>query len=369
MFRAVITFLAACNLVSLTAQNGITGDPDWQIKPVFSQGFILVHRISIGHLVKGYPAVYELNISKPTLGNKLWHRENNFPDVGVSLQCIDYKNPTELGYAYSAAPYLEIPLSERVRASRVVMRLAWGASYVTKDFNIRTNHKNIAIGSHWNCFVQFRWLWHLQLTRNLRFEPGLSFTHVSNGRAQNPNLGLNLVSLSAGLNILLPSSSKPQVPKIDSSSRVRSRNEFLFFVAEGINERSINSPKIHTTVFSAAYQRNVRNTHKFSFGADVFFDQNYQIDYEDKFNTEPSGINKTRISVRAGYSYNIGRISLPIEVGYYVYQKVNPDAMIVSRLGVRYYADNGLVLLFGMRSHFAVAYNFEFGVGYRLYAR
>jgi hypothetical protein len=362
LFTALLTF-------SNSAQNGVTGNPDWQIKPVYSQGFILVHRISIGHLVKGYPATYEVNISKPTLGNKLWHIENNKPDIGVTLQCLDYKNPSQLGYALTAAPYVEIPLSAKERVSRLVMRMSWGLTYVTKNFDIHTNHKNIAIGSHWNSFVQFRWFWHLPINRYLRFEPGFSFSHASNGRAQNPNLGLNVVSLTAGLNMLIPSASRPAVSAIDSSTRVRSRNEILFFVAAGYNERRINTENLRCTVFSAAWQRNVRNTHKFSLGADMFFDQNYMLDYEEKTGNYPTGIDRTRIAVRGGYSYNVGRVSLPIEIGYYVFQKLNPDAMIVSRLGVRYYAANGLVLLFGMRSHFAVAYDFEFGVGYRLFAK
>ena len=80
--RIIYIFLIffTCNGV---AQNGITGNPDWQIKPAVNEGFILVHRTSIGHLVKGYPSIYEVNLSKPTLGNKLWHLENNKPDIAM----------------------------------------------------------------------------------------------------------------------------------------------------------------------------------------------------------------------------------------------------------------------------------------------
>jgi hypothetical protein len=154
---------------SVFAQNGITGNPDWQIKPAISPGFVLVHRISIGHLVKGYPTNYELNISKPTMGNKLWHLENNKPDIGISLQCLDFKNPRQLGYGLTVAPYIEIPLNEKEKKSRLVLRLCFGATYITKRFDIKTNHKNIAIGSHVNAFVQFKGFWQFKLTKLLRF--------------------------------------------------------------------------------------------------------------------------------------------------------------------------------------------------------
>ncbi len=337
----------------------------WQIKPCINTGFVLVHRIGIGHLVKGYPTIYELNISKPTNGNKLWQLENNKPDIGISLQCVDFKNPSELGFAISAVPYIEIPFNKTIKASRMILRLCWGATYVTKHFDIKTNHKNIAVGSAFNAYVQFKWFWHLQLNKQWRFEPGIAFTHLSNGRAKVPNLGLNVVSLNWGLNYLIPAKTKISVSKIDSSTRVKSKNEFLVFAAVGFNQRSTNGIGYKSYVFSANYQRNVRNTHKFNAGLDLFYDQIYLIDYKNVFGAEAQGIDKLRLSAKLGYSYNVGRISFPIEMGYYVFQKTNPDAAVVTRLGVRYYTPCGLVAHFGLRTHFAVAYDFEYGLGYR----
>ncbi|MCC6370207.1 MAG: acyloxyacyl hydrolase [Bacteroidia bacterium] len=353
----------------MQAQNGITSNPAWQIKPVINSGFIIVQRITIGHLVMGFPTNYELNISKPTLGNKLWQLENNKPDLGITLQCMDYKNPSQLGYGLTAAPYIEIPLNEQPKASRMILRLCWGVTYITKVFDIKTNHKNIAIGSHVNAFVQFRWFWHLQLTKKLRFEPGISFTHASNGKSRNPNLGLNVMSLNAGINYFIPSPTKIEVSRIDSSTSVKSKNEYVVFGAIGYNQRNKGTKTLQCYVLSGAYQRNLRNTHKFSVGLDLLYDQNYQIDYEKQFLAPATGINQLRMSARLGYSYNVGRISFPIEVGYYFFQRTNPDGAIVSRLGVRYYTRSGLIAHFGLRTHFAVAYNFEYGLGYRFFIK
>lgn len=329
----------------------------------------MVHRISIGHLVKGYPANYEVNIVKKTAGNKLWQRENNNPNIGITLQCLDFRNPAELGYGLTAAPFVEIPLNKNEKASRLIMRLCWGATYLTKRFDIATNHKNVAIGSHVNAFVQFRWFWHIKLSERLQFEPGITFTHASNGRAKNPNLGLNVLSAGAGINYTFPKNlkAKPLVP--DSGTKNKSRNELLFLATAGVNERGVLGTNQQCYLLSMAYQRNLRNTHKFSAGLDVFYDQNYLVDYENTFQKAASGFDKFRLSARLGYSYNVGRVSLPVELGYYVFQRANPDAVIVSRLGVRYYSSSGLVFAFGLRTHYAVAYNFEYGIGYRLYLR
>jgi hypothetical protein len=361
----VYLLLSAVSPLYAQAQNAIMGHPDWLIKPSYDQCFIMVHRANVAHLVQGYPSVFELNVAKPTLGNKLWQIENNLPNLGVSFQYIAFKNPEELGSAFALAPYVEIPLNKMDKPSRLYMRLCWGVSYLSKDFDMADNHKNVAIGSKWNAYVQFKWFWQIPISKTIHFEPGFTFNHASNGKIQNPNLGLNVMGISAALNFRIPGKTQVQFSKIDSATKVRSKYELLVFSAVGMNERTIEGEQLGTFVFSTALQRNIRNTHKFSLGMDCYYDENYQTDYYNAYGDYAEGIDRWRISARLGYSYNVGRLSFPIEVGYYIFQKTNPDAMLVSRIGLRYYFANGLVAHWGLRTHYAVAYNFEFGLGYR----
>lgn len=108
---------------TLFSQIDSLNKPKWFIKPVINTGFVLVHHSSISHLVKGYPTIYEINIVKPTYGNKIWQLENNKPDIGISFQCLDFKNPSQLGYALIIAPFVEIPLNKTQKKSRVIMRI------------------------------------------------------------------------------------------------------------------------------------------------------------------------------------------------------------------------------------------------------
>jgi hypothetical protein len=271
----------------------------------------------------------------------------------------------QLGYALTASPYIEIPLNKSPKILRPSIRLCWGLTYITKSYDSIENKENIAIGSHFNSFVQFRCFWRFKLSNLLRIEPGITFTHASNGKAKNPNLGLNVASLNLGLNYSIQSKANQCITKIDSSTKTNSKNEVIFFTAIGFNQKNIASPSLKTFVYSFAYQRNLRNSHKYVLGIDVFYDQNYLIDYENVFKNKAQGIDQLRMSIKLGYSYNVGRLSFPFELGYYFFQKTNPDELIVNRLGVRYYSKTGLIAHFGLRTHFAVAYNFEYGLGYR----
>ncbi|MBK9283249.1 MAG: acyloxyacyl hydrolase [Sphingobacteriaceae bacterium] len=359
-------FLLLSSIISFS-QNGVTDNHEWFIKPAYNHGFILEHRSNIGHLVKGYPFMAEIAIGSKTMGHKLWHCENNLPDIGVAAFFIDFRNPSQLGYAYALAPFADIPLNTENKKARVIMRLCWGLTYLTKSFDIHSNPKNVAIGSHLNSFVQFKWYWHLQLSKNLRFEPGFSFSHASNARAEVPNLGLNVVTLNAGFNYTIPTNKPKEIRNVDSLCRVLSRNELLIYSAFGYNQREVDGEYLYCGLLSMEYHRNKRNTHKFGGGIDVFIDQNYLADYKQEFNKSATGIENTRIALKFCYSYNIGRVSFPIDVGYYVFHKTKPDGDIVSRIGMKYYSRSGLVFNLGLRTHFAVAYNFEYGLGYRFF--
>lgn len=302
------------------------------------------------------------------MGNRIWQKENNLPEIGITTQLIDFKNPRNLGIGLVVAPFIEIPLNKTERTKRLHMRICWGLTYLTKPFDVHHNQMNLAIGSSFNQYVQFRWFWKLKLNQQLIAEPGFTFSHASNARAQVPNLGLNILTLHTALNFKLPSKKLiPEVLKQDSSTKAKSKNELVTFASIGFNQREVNLNRKMCYMWAAYYQRNIRNTHKFGLGLNVFYDENYLIDYENS-NLDPSKtIDKSRMSLNFVYAYNIGRISIPTEVGYYFLAKANADGPVVTRISVNYYAKNGLLVHAGLRTHLAVAYNFEYGLGYRFY--
>lgn len=343
----------------------MTGTKDYYIKVAPTHGFIFEHKSTIGNLVKGYIPGLEIDFVKPTTGSKRWHRENNFPEVGLSFNYIGFANPKQLGQCYALSPFVEIPLNKKVRAIRPILRICWGVSYLTKRFDIDENPKNIAIASHWNTFVQWKVLWHINLSNKLRLEPGLSFAHASNGRAQVPNLGLNVVSLNLGINYKI-NGDVVKSDLIDSSSVWPTKHEIIIWDAVAFNEHEPpGGPKYFANTFGANYYYNVRNTHKWGGGIDISYDTQNAYHLETSGNPSNNWTDLMQLGVKFCYAYNIGRISLPIEMGYYAVSKPKEDGPIFHRIGIRHYCKNGLIINFTMKSHWAVAAHFDYGIGYR----
>jgi hypothetical protein len=352
--------------ISLFCQSGLMTNPNWCIKPYVNTAAIIQHRSSMGNLIQGYPITYELNIVKPSLGDKSWQLENNLPDYGVNLSVVDYANHKELGYGIVIAPFIELPLNKNVRARRLFLRLCWGASYMTNHFNIQTNQKNGAIGSGVNAYVQFKWFWRIPLNKKADIEPGFMFSHVSNGRAQSPNLGLNVFGAGIALNFRATNKPLPQVDKASYRTTPRTKHEITILNSYGMNDGAILGPKYLTACLSLGYNYNKRNTHKFGFGFDMFYEQNYVKDLKAAEMSTDNALQRMRYGPKIAYSYNIGSISLPIEMGMYVNQPIKPDGSFYHKIGIRYMGPKGFMLAFGLRTHFAVAYDFDLGIGYRL---
>lgn len=346
------------------AQQKLTGTKDFYIKIAPTYGFILEHKNNIGGLVKGRIPAFEIDFVKPTTGTKRWHHENNFPEVGLSFNYIDFANPNELGYNFSLSPYAEIPLNKKVRALRPVLRVCWGVSFMTKKFDIDNNPKNVVIGSHINTYFQVKSLWHINLSNKFRLEPGISFAHVSNGRSKTPNLGLNVVSFNLGLTYKI-NGDVAKVPLHDSTPTWKSKHEILIWDAAGFNEHEPpNGPVYFSNTFGANYYYNVRNTHKWGAGFDICYDKQNEYHLKTSGNPAQNQLDIVQLGVKACYAYNMGRVSFPIEMGYYAISKPKEDGPLFHRIGVRYYCKNGFMLNFTMKSHWAVAAHFDYGIGY-----
>jgi hypothetical protein len=347
------------------SQKRITGSKNFYIKVAPTYGFILEQRGTIGNLVRGYIPGMEIDFIKPTYGNKKWHLENNLPEIGLAFNFINFSNPKQLGQCYALSPFIDIPLNKKQKKTRVILRICWGVSYLTKKFDIDKNPKNIAIGSNWNTYVQWKWFWHINLNKKIRLEPGLSFAHASNGRTQVPNLGLNVISFNLGVTYKFNREAGNSTLK-DSCSIWSSKHELLVWDAIGLNESEPpGGPKYFANDIAINYYYNRGNTHKLGAGFDIAYETQNAYHLKNSGDPAKSWTDILQLGVKLCYAYNIGRISFPIEMGYYAISKPKEDGSIFHRIGIRYFCKNGLMLNFSLKSHWAVASHFEYGLGYR----
>ena len=126
---------------------------------------------------------------------KAWTHFFRTPQTGVTAIFTQLGNNREFGYSFNILPYLSFsPFKDPEQRWR--FRMGLGASYFTKRFDQETNPYNRSTSS------AITWAFQLSIYRQLKtrsrsnWQIGLSTFQSSNGHAQLPNLGMNMVSVS-----------------------------------------------------------------------------------------------------------------------------------------------------------------------------
>lgn len=356
-------FCSACGLSVFSQQADLR---DNYLRAAFNYGFIMQQHNNIGQLVRGNIWGVEVNYVKPTSGNKSWHQRTHYPERGVGFSFFNLDNPQQLGNLYATYFFYDIPLKKKASPFRIYLRTCEGLALAPVHFNPITNHQNNVISSPINAYVNIKLYYRWDIGKRFRWEGGINFSHASNGRFEQPNLGLNLVTFNTGVVYKILPKEKTLLTKIDSITDIKSKNELLAWAGWGLNE--VGMPmgrKYMAQTYSTTYYRNLSNTSKLGAGLDISYNAaTYHQMQQDSMHLS-SKIQNVQLGVKVAYAYTIGRFSLPVEMGCYVYTMDKSSGLIFHRIGMRYYFDNNVVAVITLKTQWAVANYFEFGVGYR----
>jgi hypothetical protein len=157
----------------------------------------------------------------------------------------------------------------------------------------------------------------------------------------------------------------------DSTSDKKTKHELLFFTGIGVNE--VEPPtgnKLWALTVGANYYFNIHQNQQLGAGIDAFYEQSlpYELRKSDTDAVHFDFHSTFSTGLKFCYAYNFGRLTPILEMGYYLYTPSQefPNGRLYHRLGCRYYFKNNVVAHFSLKTHFAVAYHIEAGIGYRI---
>ncbi len=346
--------------LGLKAQDSI---PQFGFKTTYHYGFIAPHKPLVNEIIKGHTQITELSFYKKTSGKRQWEQYFNFPKTGISAMIIHSGNMESLGMIYGMFPYVEYPLNKwKVTWN---LKFGYGVGYIQKPFDRVENYKNLAIGSHLNALIFFNSLWSYNITKNLNSSLGLSLTHFSNGSLKRPNLGINLLSVNAGVGYEFGSMN----PKVVFNNIDKEKKwEGSVALSAGVKEiPPIGGRKYWVSSLSYSLLKTVTNKSSFGFGTDIFYNTSLdpliqRVQFEDK-----GVMGNFRLGINGTYGLSMGKLDLLFQVGGYAYTAYEDNGYIYSKLVSRYQISDKLFANVALKTHFAVADFIEYGVGYRLH--
>lgn len=328
-------------------------------------GFLIAHRPYMSHLVKDRNTAFELEFCQQDNRRNFTANAYRFPSRGVSVQYQDYGYHDVLGSSLSLLQFTKFSLVQKPRFGFLDFRIGSGISYITKIYDVVSNPKNNAIGSHWNAFVNFQ-LVYTKYWKHFLLGAGIEMSHFSNAAITAPNLGLNTPMCFAKVGYAL----QPRTVYTSDTSGIldvmpRAVNRFQIHVVGSVKQ---NLPGYNLSAYlpviavQGLYRKYLNFKWDFEFGADLIYNQANRVKYDDQSFTFAETL---QFGLYAGAAANFYKSQIYFGLGAYVYNRINPAGWIYNRIGYRHHFNAHWNALIGIKANIGIADYLEMGIGYR----
>ena len=347
----LLLIVSFCFLQNGAAQNGAFGFQT-------HYGSFLTQSAKAAFLRDSYSSIQEMYYQQQTDGSQPWHAANSMPQWGVAVFWGNTGSRAYMGHLGGAFGFINVPLLKK-KAFTSKLRGGMGLGWVQKPYNKNSNHKNVLIGSPLNGYMGFLWQNEFRLAPRLFLNAGLSFTHLSNGGSTLPNLGLNIPALSLGVRYGAGEAAATKMPVAYKKEKIK----YAVFASGGIKQAPwVESSRYLVNTISVEGGRQLGYSGLLSGGVLFFYDRSLQV--------HPAGIpslkrkgNYLQAGIFAVYEHQFGNISVPLQLGAYVYNK-DLSPQLFQNLGLRYKLSHHLSAQVILKTHMGQADHIHFGVGY-----
>lgn len=335
------------------------------------RGNVIKHTNDVGHLITGHPDGFLLSYNWKTFGNKEWEQAFNYPDYGVSIHYLDFKNKF-LGYNFAVGLHYNFYFLNR----NLIFRISQGIGVTSNPYNKETNNKNNAFGTKVmdNTYFMLQYRKENILDR-IGFQAGFMLTHFSNGRIKAPNSGINTVALNIGLNYNFNDSQEFIRDTLPSKEIYKERIKYNLAFRTGISEGPVPHLGQRQFYHIGLYaDKRIGRKSALQLGTDVFFSR-YLRDYikfvsvafpEGHKSYSKADVDYKRVGLFIGHELFINKLSIETQIGYYVYKPFKYEIDIYQRIGAKYYITKELFSGVGLKTHGGRAEAIEVTLGIRL---
>lgn len=332
-------------------------------------GSVLLHNPDVSHLIRAHPGGFILALNRKTFGQEAWEERYGYPDQGVSFIYQHMGNRT-LGDNLGLYVHYNFYFWKR----NLQLRIGQGIAFNTNPYDRVENFRNNAYGSHLMSSTYLMFQYHRERIWNrLGLKAGITLVHYSNANVRAPNTSTNTLGLTAGFIYELdPVPEGGYTYKSLPETPVKEGVRLNLVFRSGINESDVvGSGQYPFYIFSAYADKRLGQISAVHLGAEVYFSNflkeliRFQSNSFPELNVSPDADFK-RVGIMVGHELFINRLSVLVQLGYYVYYPFEFEGRVYNRVGIKRYFGSNWFGAISLKSHGAKAEAIEFGVGIRL---
>jgi hypothetical protein len=362
--KKIFFYILVFNFTFVFAQDSIkTGFPS-SIEVQAGYGFIGKHTDILGYYITGHVPNININVGKKLKGNKQWHKLYNYPEIGFGYYFAMLNNKY-LGNVHAVYSYINIPLTSKEKKLSPNLDFSIGLSYFPKPFDIIDNYQNRIIGTHFNVYFKLGLGLEYKISDKLTVNSIFGVNHYSNAKVKTPNLGINVLNFNLGLRYNFKNH---KIINKEFEVENYKKNEIIVVYSAGMKAtpKPLNR-RYYASAFVIDYYRHTSQKSKLGGGLDLFYDGSQEYYYQDDSITNRNWYDKNLLGTHLSYGLIVNKVTFTFQVGYYLYDRLNINGNIYSRLGFRTYLTDKLLLNLTLKTHFAKADLLEIGIGYRIF--
>jgi len=340
-----------------------TDKQEWALGLKAGTGLLLAHKEELKYLNTGMYHSLELNYEKRVDGSHRWHDIYNYPSYGFSAIFSYHGDREKVGNSLSLSTFLSLPLVRVSGNHNINLRLAGGGVYVQNPFDPLENHRNLAISTHLNIFVQLMIEYGYRLNEDWDVSLGVKFNHFSNGSYLKPNTGINYAMVSAGLSRVFNRDQRAS----EIRDRYIPKTEWNVMVTGSLRSPHINSNS-QFGVGSLNFHFNRRFSRKFfaTVGTDLVYNAANRRDLEIRYSKRPSRSDNFQLGIFGGVGMRFGQSSIVLTKGYTAVSYSGPTAGIYHRFAFRRQFRPDFFYHIGIFSNYFKANFLDVGLGYTI---
>jgi hypothetical protein len=328
-------------------------------------GVAIEHDKSLKTAIQGNPYGFIIAYNIKNKAKKDWSKYFNYPDFGFSA-LYENTNSNILGNLFGLYTHYNFYLNDRNLDHQLQLRIAFGLVHISKPFHHLDNPDNLAFGSKFagSAYLKLDYH-HYFLKKTLSFNTGLSLIHYSNAGIKSPNLGLNTLAVTLGVNYNL-NTEKTVFPKAEKTPKTTSKLRYNVIFRTGINESDvIGSGTFPFYVGTISIEKKINYKSTLTAGTDLFISK-FLKEYVKNKQPNTTKSDTKRVGVFVGHELQIQKISAISQIGFNVYYPNKYISRLYERFGFKYRLNNHIFTALTIKVNLFKAESLEFGIGYRL---
>lgn len=309
-----------------------------------------------GRIRDSRPYSMEVYYQRQINVSPVWNRAQRLPQWGIALSAT-HTGSQYIGSIVCLYPFLKLPLFTAA-FFQSDLRFGFGAGWVQKPYDKINNPQNELLSQRISTHVNLSWQNAFRLTPHSFINTAISFYHLSNAKTSLPNLGINIPSISIGYRYAFhPEIKKPQ-QVFDSLNK---KMFVKIFLTGGVKQMQVpDSSYYFVQVLAAEVGKQISYSSTLALGLFITHDNSVKT---DPLVTHLRGIPTSQIALYGSYEYNIGRLSIPVQLGVFLY---NSNSNLVESVGFRYQLNSRLIAELMLKAHGHKADLMHIGMGYQL---